>query len=363
MQRLVCPYGVWSSWVYARLRLCPGLFHDPLMGGGHFVSLTSGPVPRNNGPLREHSRSNTDGLGCKGGISLLGGADLGASRCSARPVFDGYQRTTGTGRIPGPRSRIQLKRVRIIFLYRCSHSADSFYRLIENFLSPQISHMRSEIRNLGTTVQLAIKSSPHDISDPVFYIRNPRGERIPILISAFHSFDSLHQILMACCNLPETGSAYIRRGDYSIVSADGVIIPRRKLRGKVTVGVEFDMSIIKQKFGPEVLQKCDCGQTNADAIEGSWVTCVKCGAKYQVSAIREIFSPQIREQERAGRLSQGNHAEEFQLVQIFYVGVELHFRWGFCPTNNDDESGSTIPFAAQISDISDEEVPTSSDGN
>ncbi|KAJ7665001.1 hypothetical protein B0H17DRAFT_1143477 [Mycena rosella] len=52
-------------------------------------------------------------------------------------------------------------------------------------------------------------------------------------------------ILRAYCSRPDAGSRYID-GDYNIVSTDGAIIPRLRLRGELKAGIEFDMSIIQR---------------------------------------------------------------------------------------------------------------------
>ncbi|KAJ7832667.1 hypothetical protein B0H14DRAFT_1173216 [Mycena olivaceomarginata] len=203
--------------------------------------------------------------------------------------------------------------------------------------------MESEIRGVAAdvqTVQQAIhKILPRNISDPFFYVRNPLGERIPIPLSAYHIFDDLDRILRAYCHRPETGSRYVERGDYSIVSPDGAIIPRLRLRREVKAGIEFDMSIIQRKRWRPAPEKCHhCGHTNADAAEGTWVNCLNCEARYQVSRwIEEISSPQIFRQDGAepfreddqgesedGQEESEDHKEEsFPLVQIFYVSLDV----------------------------------------
>ncbi|KAJ7034901.1 hypothetical protein C8F04DRAFT_1100446 [Mycena alexandri] len=170
--------------------------------------------------------------------------------------------------------------------------------LIETHLSAATSSMGSEIRGVATdiqTVQQAIhKILPRNISDPFFYVRSPLGQRIPIPLSAYHIFDDLHRIPRAYCSRPDAGSRYIERGDYSIVSTDGAIIPRLMLRGELKAGIEFDMSIIQRTHSRPAAQECHhCGHTNADAIEATWINCLKCGMKYQVSkGIENIYSPQ-----------------------------------------------------------------------
>ncbi|KAJ7201065.1 hypothetical protein GGX14DRAFT_658915 [Mycena pura] len=189
----------------------------------------------------------------------------------------------------------------------------------------------SEIRQVGIDVQAvqqAIHKIPRDISDPVFRVMDPLGKPIIIQLSRCNSFNDLDRILKAyICNYPEAGSTYVERGDYSIVSSDGVIIPRLRLRGELRAGIEFDMSIIKRKRLRQVPQKCPhCSHTNQDAVEGSWVNCsnLTCRARYQVSAvIEEISSPQTSlndsRQDLREPFWEEDRAESFRLVQILYV--------------------------------------------
>ncbi|KAJ7061090.1 hypothetical protein C8F01DRAFT_158370 [Mycena amicta] len=181
--------------------------------------------------------------------------------------------------------------------------------LITSFLSAEVSRMGSEIRQVGMdvhTVRHAIlKMSPHDISDPVFFVRDPLGRPITIQLSFCDTFLDLHQILRGYLfNRPDAGSQYVERGDYSIVSTDGVIIPPLRLRREVRPGLVLDMSIIQRRRWHPGNQKCpDCSHPNANPVEGTWVDCLNptCGMRYQVSKskskskskdIEEIFSPQ-----------------------------------------------------------------------
>ncbi|KAJ7728786.1 hypothetical protein B0H14DRAFT_3000610 [Mycena olivaceomarginata] len=247
------------------------------------------------------------------------------------------------------------------------------------FLSAEVSRMGSEIRRVGTdvqTVQQAIhKLSPRDISDPFFYVRNPLGERIPILLSHYHIFDDLDRILRAYLyKRPDAGSTYVERGDYSIVSTDGAIIPRLKLRGELRAGIEFDMSIIKREHWRPTTRACPhCHKIDRDAVEGSWVNCsnVTCGTRYQVSKIEEISSPQISRRGRAAPVRQEDQAESFRLVQIFYVEGRVPAITG--PSRGlkllSPKIGSVKPkaeinsAASQIYEVSDEARPVGGDDN
>ncbi|KAJ7881225.1 hypothetical protein B0H13DRAFT_2049691 [Mycena leptocephala] len=196
--------------------------------------------------------------------------------------------------------------------------------VLSTFLSAQVSQTGSEIREavseirqVGTEVQrITAKMSLHDILDPVFFVVDPVGRPIPIPLSHFTGFNDLDRILKAYLfNRPEAGSRYVDRGDYNIVSTQGDIIARSNVRGKVRAWMQFEISIIKRPRGwawPPATQQTtcpQCGQTSAEAAEGSWVNCTErtCGARYQISSepwvpktttpaastIEEIASPQI----------------------------------------------------------------------
>ena len=168
---------------------------------------------------------------------------------------------------------------------------NSSYRLITNFLSVEVSRMRSEIRQVGTNIhnvqQALEKTSPHDISEPVFFIRDPLGRPITIQLSfcdgfqvcsaylcrpGLMSWQDLDRLLRAYLfNRPDAGSRYVERGDYSIVSTDGFIIPRWMLRWELRAGIVFDMSIIQRRRMPPTQDCPHCDHINEDGIEGTWV--------------------------------------------------------------------------------------------
>ncbi|KAJ7257000.1 hypothetical protein C8J57DRAFT_554904 [Mycena rebaudengoi] len=207
--------------------------------------------------------------------------------------------------------------------------------VISAHLSGQISQMGrdireavSDVRQLPSELQRMIGNMSLDnIPEPVFFVMDPLGRSITIQLSFCHTFNDLDSILKGYLSKhAEAGGRYVNRGDYNIISTEGVVIPHANLHGKVKAGTHVEMSIIKRStYRPKIRQTCpQCGQTSAKATEGSWVTCAErtCGARYQISsvvrtekatasAIEEISSPQIFEQE--------NQAESFRLVQIFYV--------------------------------------------
>ncbi|KAJ7061062.1 hypothetical protein C8F01DRAFT_1138768 [Mycena amicta] len=176
--------------------------------------------------------------------------------------------------------------------------------LITNFLSAEIRQVGMDVH----MVQHAIsKLSPHDISDPVFFVRDPLGRPITIQLS------------------------FCDAGDYSIVSTNGVIIPPLRLRREVRPGLVLDMSIIQRRPWRRRIQKCPhCSHTNANADEGTWVDCSNptCGSRYQLSKskskdIADIFSPQTFRQGLAKSSREEDPAQSFHLMQIFYVSVDF----------------------------------------
>ncbi|KAF7334071.1 hypothetical protein MVEN_02312700 [Mycena venus] len=190
--------------------------------------------------------------------------------------------------------------------------------LISTFLSAEVSSIRSEIRQIGSDVRQIPKLSPHDISDPVFFVMDPLGKPITIQLSRCDSFNALDRILKAYLyGRAAAGSRYVERG------------------------IQFDMSIIKRtSFWHSTVQNCPhCGNTNTDAVEGSWINCTNltCGARYQVAkseasvpAIEGVSSPKIID--RAELVWQEDEAESFRLVQIFYsIFQQNHDGYDYSP--------------------------------
>ncbi|KAJ7256980.1 hypothetical protein C8J57DRAFT_554718 [Mycena rebaudengoi] len=213
--------------------------------------------------------------------------------------------------------------------------------VISAHLSGQISQMGQDIREaiadvrqLPSELQRMIGNMSLDnIPEPVFFVVDPLGRSITIQLSFCHTFNDLDSILKGYLSKhPEAGGRYVNRGDYNIISTEGVVISHANLREKVKAGTHVEMSIIKRSaWRPRIRQTCpQCGQTSARATEGSWVNCAErtCGARYQISRasyeiawapkteiatasmFEEIWSPQI-----SGQESQG---EFFRLVQILY---------------------------------------------
>ncbi|KAJ7689824.1 hypothetical protein B0H17DRAFT_1134759 [Mycena rosella] len=174
------------------------------------------------------------------------------------------------------------------------------HRLMTNSLSIEASRV---IHQVNTYIQQAHRISPHDISDPVFYVMDPLGRPISIQLSHCDSFNHLDRILRAYLyNRPDAGSTYVERGDYSIVSTEGIIVPRLRLRRELRAGIQFDMSIIKRNPRATPWKCHHCGHINTDAVNGSWVNC------------RQDLEELPRQE---------SWAESFRLVQIFYVSVRI----------------------------------------
>ncbi|KAJ7479334.1 hypothetical protein B0H11DRAFT_1274187 [Mycena galericulata] len=120
--------------------------------------------------------------------------------------------------------------------------------IFSKFLIDQASAAVTQIRQVGNDVeQMMQKMSLHDVSDPVFCVMDPLGRAITIQLAHCDSFNDLDRILKAHLHgRPEAGSRYVERGDYSIVSADGAIVPPSRIAGKLRAGSKFDMSIQKK---------------------------------------------------------------------------------------------------------------------
>jgi hypothetical protein len=73
-------------------------------------------------------------------------------------------------------------------------------------------------------------------------------------------------------NRPDAGSRYIERGDYNIVSREGIIIYPSQFARKVRPGSQFDLSILKRITDKPVGTMCpNCNHTNPDFTHGSWI--------------------------------------------------------------------------------------------
>ncbi|KAJ6632065.1 hypothetical protein B0H10DRAFT_3721 [Mycena sp. CBHHK59/15] len=77
-----------------------------------------------------------------------------------------------------------------------------------HYLADQVSNVGSQVRQVGSDVQkLVQKTSPHGISDPVFFVVDPLGRAITIQLSYCDGFNDLDRILKAhLYNRPQAGS-------------------------------------------------------------------------------------------------------------------------------------------------------------
>ncbi|KAJ7259321.1 hypothetical protein C8J57DRAFT_1515393 [Mycena rebaudengoi] len=214
--------------------------------------------------------------------------------------------------------------------------------VISAHLSGQISQMGQDIQDIRQAIadvrqlpselqRMVGNMSLDNIPESVFYVMDPLGRSITIQLSFCNTFNDLDRILKAYLfGHADAVARYVNRGDYNIISTEGVVISHANLRGKVKAGTHVEMSIIKRStYRPEIRRTCpQCGQTSAKATEDLFLSAERtCGARYQISSlvrtekatastIEEIASPQISEQE--------NQAESFRLVQVFYVCLGLH---------------------------------------
>ncbi|KAJ7146909.1 hypothetical protein C8R44DRAFT_758463 [Mycena epipterygia] len=203
-----------------------------------------------------------------------------------------------------------------------------------HFLAHQVSIVGSQVQQVQ---QLIHMMSPRDISDPVFFVTDPLGRTITIQLSYCDGFNDLDRILKAHLHdRPQAGSRYVERGDYNVVSTEGIVIRPLDFAGTLRAGVQLEMSIIKRRRDrlKPTPKKCPhCNHTNSDARNNGWIHCsiITCGQRYQISSkervaeIEEISSPQLSLQE--------DRTEFFRLVQIeaIYVIGELTCPWRFVP--------------------------------
>ncbi|KAF7333473.1 hypothetical protein MVEN_02363500 [Mycena venus] len=211
--------------------------------------------------------------------------------------------------------------------------------IISTYLSTEASRMGSHIHRLETEMnqrmgeQVMQRTSLHDVSDPVFFVVDPLGRPITIQLVHCDTFNDLDRILKAHLHdRPDAGSRYIQRGDYNIVSQEGVIMSPLQFARKVRPGSRFDMSILKRIASKPAGQKCpNCDHTNPDSADGSWIDCLNpaCGGRYQISLqatgtepeIEELYSPQIiAEQDNQQQAEE--KPELFRLLRLVYMTAQ-----------------------------------------
>lgn len=73
---------------------------------------------------------------------------------------------------------------------------------------------------------------------------------------------------------PQAGSRYVERGDYSVVSTDGIVLRPFELAGRLRAGIQLEISIIKRRRHrlEPTPQKCPhCDHTNENSQENGWI--------------------------------------------------------------------------------------------
>ncbi|KAJ7248755.1 hypothetical protein C8J57DRAFT_1357740 [Mycena rebaudengoi] len=237
-------------------------------------------------------------------LSLEVGEQLG--RVESQVLDVGSQVHNVEGHVQNIRVEVRNSRALAVLGLAASH-----------LLVRQVSHVGSQVQHVR---QLIHKLSPRDISDPVFFITDPVGRTVTIQLSYCDGFNDLDRILKAHLHgRPQAGSKYVERGDYNVVSADGIVLRPFDLAGRLGAGMQLDISIIKRRRDriKPTPQKCPhCDNTNKNSWDNGWFHCstITCGQKYQITSkervaeIEDIFSPQISLQE--------NRTEFFRLVQI-----------------------------------------------
>ncbi|KAJ7036964.1 hypothetical protein C8F04DRAFT_1257508 [Mycena alexandri] len=141
-----------------------------------------------------------------------------------------------------------------------------------HLLVRQVSSVGSQVQQVH---QLIHKMSPRDISDPVFFLADPLGRTITIQLSYCDGFSDLDRILKAHLhNRPQAGSRYVERGDYNVVSPNGVVIRPFDLAARLRAGIQFDISIIKRRRDRHkpTPRKCPhCNHTNQSSRTNGWI--------------------------------------------------------------------------------------------
>ncbi|KAJ7927671.1 hypothetical protein B0H13DRAFT_1027828 [Mycena leptocephala] len=195
------------------------------------------------------------------------------------------------------RSNVQYIRAEVERVGFQVHSLESQTVVASNHLVSQVSNVENQLR------QLIQKMSLHDVSEPMFFVTDPlRRCTIPIPLFYCVDFNALHAILIAYLrNRPEAGARYVERGDYNIVSPEGVVVRRVQFAGIVKAGMRFDMSIVKRQkhqVRPNLEECPNCHQINPKVRCNEWIDCSnpECGQRYQISAKiarEEIYSQQL----------------------------------------------------------------------
>ncbi|KAJ7797913.1 hypothetical protein B0H14DRAFT_2618442 [Mycena olivaceomarginata] len=120
-------------------------------------------------------------------------------------------------------------------------------------MSLAASHlMVRRVPSVGTKVQqvhqLMHKLSPRNLSEPIFFVMDPLGCTITIQVLHCDSFNDLDRILKAHLHdHPQAGSRYVERGDYSVLSTNGIKLQPFELAGRLRAGIQLEISIIKRR--------------------------------------------------------------------------------------------------------------------
>ncbi|KAJ6594320.1 hypothetical protein B0H19DRAFT_1056628 [Mycena capillaripes] len=118
---------------------------------------------------------------------------------------------------------------------------------------------------------------PRGVFDNIFCVINPIGGKIHVSLRYCREYADLDRIIKA--HLPahrsEAGAHYIHRGDYGIVSNEGLIILPVEFNGTIRAGMQVEMSILKRQLQnrQDVIQNTECphcGCNNATEIGNDW---------------------------------------------------------------------------------------------
>ncbi|KAJ7312287.1 hypothetical protein DFH08DRAFT_822324 [Mycena albidolilacea] len=197
--------------------------------------------------------------------------------------------------------------------------------IASNFVTDQISRIGSQVR---IDVE---RMSLHDVSDPVFFVMDPLGRTITIQLSYCDSFKDLDRILKAHLHdRPQAGSMYVERGDYRILSTEGIIIPPVDFPGKLRAGMRFDLCILKRRRDwrkPTPHQCPYCYRLCSDPPKVGWIHCSndRCGSRYQISSKKSQSAAEIEEIASLELSQQQDRKELFRLIEIQAIYTTLYF--------------------------------------
>ncbi|KAJ7861909.1 hypothetical protein B0H13DRAFT_2072313 [Mycena leptocephala] len=167
------------------------------------------------------------------------------------------------------------------------------------------SSVKEWLRRLRTQLLAAFSPVPRGVHDPVFYVMDPVGKYITFSLQHCHDYWTLDDLLKVYMrHRPQAGGLCVERGDYSIVSEDGVFIMPMEFTQRVRVGMLLEISILQR----QIQNKTDtvensmcpsCGCSQGTTTGNGWFKCTACERNYRTDGqdqdSEEILSPQLAE--------------------------------------------------------------------